>query len=51
MRKRIWVTLAVVAAVGLTFWVNRQILIDRCLDGGGAWDYDVSRCNGDQPNK
>lgn len=51
MKKRIWIALAVIVLVGLTYWLARQISIDKCLDGGGAWNYDESRCIGSQSNK
>jgi len=51
MQKRIWIALAVVALVGLTYWLAQQISIDKCLDGGSAWNYDESRCIGSQLNK
>ena len=25
-------------------WLARQVSIDRCLDRGGAWDYEQARC-------
>jgi hypothetical protein len=28
-------------------WFHRQMMIDKCLDGGGAWDYAKARCDKD----
>jgi hypothetical protein len=33
---------AAVAVVGI--WLAREVSIDKCLDCGGAWDYDLARC-------
>ena len=36
-----------VVAVGFLaagLWASRQFDIDRCLDGGGRWDYDAHAC-------
>ena len=34
--------LAVLVAAGI--WLAREVSIDRCLDGGGAWDYEHAQC-------
>ncbi len=41
--------LLVLAAIGGGFWVRRFMLIDRCLDAGGRWDYERSSCEGAVP--
>jgi hypothetical protein len=35
---------AVLAMLGL--WVRREFQIDKCLDHGGAWNYDMQQCEG-----
>ena len=34
--------------VALVWWTlgSEHQAIDRCLDGGGRWDYDTQRCEG-----
>jgi hypothetical protein len=51
MRSRVksWVVMmasvaAVLAMLGL--WVRREFQIDKCLDHGGAWNYDMQQCEG-----
>ena len=48
MRK--WVRLIaasvfVALAVWFVAWFDREMMIDKCLDGGGAWDYVNTRCD------
>lgn len=31
-------------AIGSGLWVERQLRIDACLDGGGRWDYGGGIC-------
>jgi len=25
-------------------WLNRQVQIDKCLDAGGKWNYELNKC-------
>jgi len=36
------VVAAALAAAGV--WLSRELSIDRCLDQGGAWDHEQTRC-------
>jgi hypothetical protein len=42
--------LAVLLAIGIAFaagmWFYKQVQIDKCLDRGGAWQYELSACQG-----
>lgn len=54
MKTRRWivvVVLLIVAGVPFSIWLSRQIEIDKCLDGGGAWDYEQRRCIFEAPKK
>lgn len=46
--RRIWLALLLTATLCLGLWGGWQarefIAIDRCLDAGGAWDYDAFHC-------
>ncbi len=46
----IWILLAFIAlvlAAGLLRpWLMQQVAIDRCLDAGGAFDYQAKHCIG-----
>ena len=37
-----------VVFIALVWWTlgREHLAIDRCLDGGGRWDYDAKRCAG-----
>ena len=37
-------TSGIAFAVGI--WFYKQLQIDKCLDGGGAWQYELSACQG-----
>lgn len=45
-RRRIIFLAAVLitTAIGSGLWVERQLRIDACLDGGGRWDYGGGIC-------
>lgn len=44
-RLRLGMALFVAAAfVAGGVWLAREVSIDSCLDRGGAWDYEQSRC-------
>jgi hypothetical protein len=45
LRKRaIWVCVAV-ALIGVGGgWLYHEAKIDKCLDGGGSWDYQAGAC-------
>jgi hypothetical protein len=36
-------------AVGITLWYRQCVVIDSCLDLGGAWDYEQDRCVREAP--
>ena len=36
----------VVAALWLAWYTNRWLGVDRCLDLGGRWNYQVGTCEG-----
>jgi type VI protein secretion system component VasK len=47
---RNWRRLLVIGALiamALCFaaWFYREMMIDKCLDGGGAWDYAKDQCD------
>jgi hypothetical protein len=48
--KRVICGLAVLVAIGIAFaggmWFYKQVQIDKCLDRGGAWQYELSACQG-----
>lgn len=43
---RLGIALLLVAAALATagIWLAREVSIDRCLDRGGAWDYEQASC-------
>ncbi|XAH22170.1 hypothetical protein AAFF27_19410 [Xylophilus sp. GW821-FHT01B05] len=43
---RIGIALGLVTAalVGASVWLVREVSIDKCLDRGGAWDYEQMHC-------
>lgn len=43
---RLGIALLLVAAALATagLWLAREVSIDRCLDRGGAWDYEQASC-------
>jgi hypothetical protein len=44
-RLRLGIAFLVAAAfVAGGLWIAREVSIDRCLDRGGAWDYEQARC-------
>jgi hypothetical protein len=44
LAKRIATVLVVVGVLIIATYLYRQFAIDRCLDGGGRWDYVNNRC-------
>ena len=42
--------LAILVAIGVAFaggmWFYKQVQIDKCLDRGGAWQDELSACQG-----
>ncbi|CAN7436379.1 hypothetical protein LJR129_002829 [Acidovorax sp. LjRoot129] len=43
---RVGITLCIAAAFAAGgIWFVREMSIDRCLDRGGAWDYNQARCD------
>lgn len=38
-----------VALLAIGCFLKRQLDIDDCLDGGGRWDYETSKCEGGPP--
>ncbi len=44
-KKRIaWLCVVAALLVAGVLWLSREIRIDKCLDAGGAWDYDAENC-------
>ena len=41
--------LALAFAAGM--WFYKQLQIDKCLDRGGAWQYELSACQGAKPDQ
>ena len=39
-----WFVLILAVGILLGIWLYRQVLIDKCLDAGGAWDYQQGDC-------
>lgn len=44
LRFKIALLLVVTAVAAFGIWLAREVLIDKCLDRGGAWDYDQAHC-------
>lgn len=48
--KRVLRWVVVLLAIGIAFvggmWFYKQVQIDKCLDRGGAWQYELSACQG-----
>lgn len=47
----IWLLLILAVCIPLGIWLYRQLLIDKCLDAGGAWDYQQLHCIYEEPRK
>jgi hypothetical protein len=45
-RRLILLVIIVAATAFLLLWVWDFMLVDRCLDAGGRWDFENSRCEG-----
>jgi hypothetical protein len=39
-----WSALALLLIGVFAIWLYGEIQIDKCLDAGGAWDYEKHRC-------
>lgn len=50
-RLSIWIGLALAALTALAVQLHREVSIDKCLDNGGAWNYQERRCEFEQPAK
>jgi hypothetical protein len=53
-KMRRWVVVVVlllVAGVPFSLWLYRQIEIDKCLDAGGAWNYEQRHCLFEAPKQ
>ena len=37
--------IAITLFAGLFAWFDREMMIDKCLDSGGAWDYAKVICD------
>jgi hypothetical protein len=47
IRKKLWPVLwifVLMAGIGWVAWIHGEIMIDKCLDAGGAWDYQHKHC-------
>ena len=40
-----------VICVPVAAWLYRQVLIDKCLDSGSAWDYSKGHCLGEESRR
>jgi hypothetical protein len=47
LKKLVAVVLISVLVALVVVWIHRETMIDKCLDGGGAWDYVKARCDKD----
>ena len=45
LSRLIAVGVLVALAVWSVAWFHREMMIDKCLDGGGAWDYVNALCD------
>jgi hypothetical protein len=45
------VVLLLAAGVPFSIWLSQQIEIDKCLDAGGAWDYEHRNCQFEAPKQ
>ena len=43
-RRAVLVAIALAVTLAVAWWIRGQLLIDRCLDSGGRWDYDSAEC-------
>jgi len=50
-RWALWLALLLVGGIGTAAWLYGEIQIDKCLDAGGAWDYQQKHCMFDEPKK
>lgn len=44
LRRLILVAILVAAAAAAFHWGRRALAIDRCLDGGGQWNFEAATC-------
>lgn len=54
IKKKRWaigIVLVLAVSVPLVTWLRREIQIDKCLDAGGAWDYEQLHCIFEAPHK
>ena len=55
LMKRTLRWLAILVAIGAAFaggmWFYTQVQIDKCLDRGGAWQHELSACEGAKLNQ
>lgn len=50
-RGALWLVLLLVGGIGSAVWLYGEVQIDKCLDAGGAWDYQQKRCMFEEPRK
>jgi len=48
VRLALWV-LSCLVLLAIGCFLKRQLDIDDCLDGGGRWNYETSKCEGGSP--
>jgi len=44
LKKTIVLVVVAVVLIAAVVWLKRQIDIDRCLDNGGRWNYELGDC-------
>lgn len=47
IQRKKWLIVGVLVlwvSISLVVWLYREIQIDKCLDAGGAWDYEQPHC-------
>lgn len=50
-RRVIWLLLVLAVSIPLAIWLYGQLQIDKCLDAGGAWNYEQQSCILETPRK
>lgn len=50
-RRIVWLILVFAIGAAVVPWLYREIQIDKCLDAGGAWDYEGKHCIFEIPQK
>ena len=43
-KRAVWAVLVLLFIGAFAVWLYGEIQIDKCLDAGGAWDYEQRHC-------